>query len=152
MKLTDPEGLKIDDDYLLTKIVGLSFSISDFKEIICLFDKRIKKKVKEGELAPLLFSENVWAVDSEGRHHVLVGYIIRNIKTLILIYFWLSQEGMYDIINNSPIGLIIYPIPKNNNFEQAFDKLYKILQFGINRYRLIIADLEPFKDHDPTKI
>ena len=56
---------------------------------------------------------------------------------------------MYDIINSSPIGVLVFPIQKKDDMNQATEKLYKLIQTGVGDHQLIIADLDPFKDATP---
>ena len=143
IKITVPEGVDIDEDYKLTKIVGLGFRPPDFKNISRLLSARA--------LASLLFSENLWLVDKEQKHHMIVGYIVRETKTVVLLQFWLRAEGMYDIIGNSPIGIVLFPT-KTESKAEASEKVAKIVQSGMGEYKLIVADLEPFKYEEPMKI
>jgi len=150
MKLSIPEGLDLDKKYKLSKIIGLSFLQPEFKEIIKPFKNRDDNDTQR-DIHPL-FSENLWWVDEEKKHQLIVGYIFREVKTVIILHFWLSKEGMYDIINSSPIGVLLFPIQKKDEKKQATEKLYKILQTGVGDHQLIVADLDPFKDVSPLHL
>lgn len=143
LKITVPEGVEVDADYKLTKIVGLRFTPTDFEKII--------HSLGEKPSTSFLFSENLWFVDEEQKHHLIVGYIIREDKTLVLVQFWLRAEGMYDLIRNSPIGIIFFPTERDDVGE-AYDELYRIIQSGIGEYKLVVADLHPFKHEEPMML
>ena len=152
IKITVPEGIEIDADYEPTKIIGLGFAPTDFKKIIHLFGETPNAKLSDDEApTPFLFSENIWLVDEERKHHLIVGYIIRKIKTLILLQFWLRAEGMHDLIRNSPIGIVFFPIERPDKRE-AFETVSRIIQSGVGEYKLVIADLEPFKYEEPMTL
>lgn len=59
----------VDADFKLIKIVGLGFKPTEFRKIIRLLGERPRDS--------FLFSENLWLVDEEQRHHLVVGYVIR---------------------------------------------------------------------------
>lgn len=143
IKITIPDGIKINKECQPTKIVGLGFKLKDFRSISRIL----------GEVSPtdFLFSENLWLVDEEQKHHLVVGYIIRKSKTLILFQFWLLAEGMYDLIKNAPIGIIIFST-NTKDTRKAFEELTKIIQSRIGKYKLLVADLEPFKHEEPMRI
>jgi len=143
IKITVPEGVEVEADYKLTKIVGLGFTPADFKKLI--------HSLSEKAPTSYLFSENLWLVDKEHKHHLIVGYIIRKIETLILLQFWARAEGMYDLIRNSPIGIILFPTERGDKRE-AFEEVSRIIQSGVGEYELVVADLEPFKDEEPMML
>lgn len=151
IKITVPEGIQVNADYELTKIIGLGFASTDFKKIIHLFGEMPNAKFSDDKSTSFLFSENIWLVDKKRRHHLIVGYIIRKIKTLVLLQFWLRAEGMHDLIRNSPIGIIFFPIEKQDK-KQAISMLSKIIQSGVDEYKLVVADLEPFKYEEPMML
>lgn len=143
VKITVPEGMEVDADFKLTKIVGLGFKPTEFKKIIHLLGERPPDS--------FLFSENLWLVDEEQKHHLVVGYIIRKPRTLILMQFWLRSEGMYDLIANSPVGIILFST-KSKDMKKGMGELTRIIQSGNGEYTLIVADLEPFKHEEPVKL
>ena len=57
MKLSIPEGLDLDKEYKLSKIVGLAFLQPELKEIVKPFKKRNDKSTQRG-LHPL-FANNL---------------------------------------------------------------------------------------------
>ena len=150
IKITVPDGAGIDAEYQLTKIVGLGFTPNDFEKIVHLLGEKPSENSND-EPVSFLFSENLWLVDKEHRHHLIVGYIIRRSQTLILLQFWLRAKGMYDLIGNSPIGILFFPV-ESEDVSKAVEKLSAIIQSGIGEYRVIVADLSPFENEEPIML